>query len=72
MQKKKNAFQMRTDERFTDMVDNWRRAQPKIPSRSEAIRQLVGIGVEASRQAREASNGGEFGDRPAAGPVEHP
>jgi hypothetical protein len=34
-------FQMRTSEAFLTLLDDWRRSQPTIPSRSEAIRLLV-------------------------------
>lgn len=68
MEYKSGAFQMRTDAAFLRVVDDWRRAQPDIPARAEAIRRLVRIGIECSGQsAREASGGGEFGDHPAAG-----
>lgn len=33
-------------------IEEWRRAQPKIPSRSDAIRQLVDLALEASRKKR--------------------
>lgn len=31
-------------------VEEWRRAQPKIPSRSDAIRQLVDAGLAAAKK----------------------
>lgn len=34
-------FQMRVSEEFLRRLDDWRRAQPDIPSRAEAIRLLV-------------------------------
>ena len=34
-------LQMRVPPDFLRRVDNWRRQQPDIPSRSEAIRRLV-------------------------------
>ncbi|HBU62414.1 MAG: hypothetical protein CMH91_15115 [Oceanicaulis sp.] len=34
-------FQMRASEEFLQSVDDWRRRQDEIPSRAEAIRQLV-------------------------------
>jgi hypothetical protein len=34
-------FQMRASEEFLRKVDNWRRQQPDIPGRAEAIRRLV-------------------------------
>jgi hypothetical protein len=32
-------------------IDEWRRKQPDLPSRSEAIRRLVEIGLRAKRQS---------------------
>jgi hypothetical protein len=29
-----------------DAIDEWRRKQPDLPSRSEAIRRLVGLGLK--------------------------
>ena len=42
------VFQMRVTEAFLKLVDDWRRAQPDLPPRAEAIRRLVKIGVENS------------------------
>jgi metal-responsive CopG/Arc/MetJ family transcriptional regulator len=36
-----HTFQMRVDADFLRRVDDWRRQQPDIPSRAEAIRRLV-------------------------------
>jgi hypothetical protein len=33
-------------------VDDWRRLQPDLPSRGEAIRRLVGLGLKAKEKAR--------------------
>lgn len=33
-------------------VDGWRRKQSDIPSRADAIRQLVELGLEAAQQER--------------------
>ncbi|MFK8034852.1 MAG: hypothetical protein AB8B94_11965 [Hyphomicrobiales bacterium] len=38
---KDKTFQMRVSEEFLKKIDDWRRQQPEIPSRSEAIRILV-------------------------------
>ncbi|BAQ50394.1 hypothetical protein Maq22A_4p60200 (plasmid) [Methylobacterium aquaticum] len=38
-------------------VEEWRRAQQKIPSRGEAIRRLVEIGLEAERNKRHPLKG---------------
>lgn len=40
-------FGMRVDPSFFEVLDNWRRLQPRIISRAEAIRQLVRKAVEA-------------------------
>ena len=39
-------IQMRVNEDFLRLVDDWRRQQPDIPQRTEAIRRLVKIAVE--------------------------
>jgi hypothetical protein len=38
-------FQMRVSPSFLRLVDEWRRKQPDLPSRAEAIRRLVERGV---------------------------
>ena len=35
------TFQMRVSEDFLNQIDDWRRKQPDLPSRAEAIRRLV-------------------------------
>jgi hypothetical protein len=40
-------FQMRASNTFFELLDNWRRQQPDIPGRSEAIRRLVERGIAA-------------------------
>lgn len=40
-----HTFQMRVDETFLRSVDDWRRQQPELPSRAEAIRRLVEKGL---------------------------
>jgi hypothetical protein len=42
-------FQMRTSEGFLRRLDDWRRKQPEIPSRAEAIRMLVERSLDAER-----------------------
>ena len=44
-------FQMRASAEFLQKVDDWRRAQPDLPSRAEAIRRLVEIALEAQPKA---------------------
>jgi len=38
-------FEMRASRQWIASVDNWRRAQPDLPSRGEAIRRLVELGI---------------------------
>ena len=40
-------FQMRASDEFWRGVDDWRRLQPDMPNRAEAIRRLVAIGLKA-------------------------
>lgn len=40
-------FQMRVSPAFLRLVDDWRRKQPDLPSRAEAIRRLVERGIGA-------------------------
>ena len=41
-------FQMRVNEAFLSLVDDWRRRQPDMPVRSEAIRRMVEIAAKKS------------------------
>jgi hypothetical protein len=41
-----NTFQMVVTPEFIATIDDWRRAQPDLPSRAEAIRRLVARGLE--------------------------
>jgi hypothetical protein len=41
---------MRVSEQFLRMVDDWRRTQVDLPSRAEAIRRLVEMGVKGSKK----------------------
>jgi hypothetical protein len=45
------VFQMRASEEFFRQIDQWRREQPDIPSRSEAIRRLIELGLAAAKGA---------------------
>jgi hypothetical protein len=42
-------FQIRVTDAWLTLVDDWRRKQPIIPGRSQAIRELVVIGYEADK-----------------------
>lgn len=37
---------IRCQDDFLDALDQWRRAQPDLPSRSEAVRRLVTLGLQ--------------------------
>ncbi len=45
-------FQMRASPAFLRLVDDWRRKQPDLPSRAEAIRRLVERGANAPDKSR--------------------
>jgi hypothetical protein len=45
---KTHPFQMRVSPEWLAVIDEWRRAQPDIPSRAEAIRRLVEKGIDPS------------------------
>ena len=47
-------FQMRTTEEFLRRVDDWRRGQEDLPSRTEAIRRLVEIGLRTTAERNKA------------------
>jgi metal-responsive CopG/Arc/MetJ family transcriptional regulator len=41
---------MRVSDEFVAVVDAWRAKQPDVPTRSEAIRRLVELGLQAKRK----------------------
>ncbi|MFD2235463.1 hypothetical protein [Phaeospirillum tilakii] len=43
---KTDKFNMRVSPAFLGLIDEWRRRQPDIPSRAEAIRRLVVAGLD--------------------------
>ncbi len=45
-------FQMRVTEDFLRVIDDWRRKQPDLPSRAEAIRRLVAQAVKSDPRPR--------------------
>lgn len=49
---KDQHFQMRTSREFMKLIDDWRRKQPDLPSRAEAIRRLVDAALKADRARR--------------------
>lgn len=42
---KAHPFQMRVSSDWLQKIDRWRRTQADLPSRAEAIRRLVGMGL---------------------------
>lgn len=48
---KDRFFQMRVDDAFLRMLDDWRRHQPDLPTRAGAVRRLVMRGVDADQTA---------------------
>lgn len=50
---KDDRIGMRTDSEFVSEVDEWRGKQRPIPSRAEAIRLLVRLGLRVHAQAVE-------------------
>jgi hypothetical protein len=45
------VFQMRAPPDFFVQLDEWRRAQPDLPGRAEAIRRLVALGLTVKPKA---------------------
>ena len=42
-------FQMRVSDQFLRTIDDWRRKQPDLPSRAEAVRRLVDAGLSQNQ-----------------------
>jgi hypothetical protein len=42
---KAHPFQMRVSSDWLGVIDGWRRIQSDVPSRAEAVRRLVGMGL---------------------------
>jgi hypothetical protein len=49
MEEKTERFEMRVPASFLKTIDDWRRRQPELPSRAEAIRRLVEIGLKVRK-----------------------
>jgi hypothetical protein len=43
---------MRASKEFLDRLDDWRRKQPDLPSRAEAIRRLIARALAAEPKAK--------------------
>jgi hypothetical protein len=48
----KERFGMMVDREWMEAIDEWRRAQPDLPSRAEAIRRLVELGLKVRAPKR--------------------
>lgn len=48
MNEKTERLEMRVSPDFLAKIDDWRRIQPDLPARAQAIRRLVEIGLEYS------------------------
>ena len=46
---KTERFEMRVPALFLKTIDDWRRKQPELPSRAEAIRRLVELGLKVKK-----------------------
>lgn len=51
-QVKGQTFQMRADDDFLSLIDEWRRMEPDLPSRAEAIRRLVTFAIAQKGKKR--------------------
>ena len=51
-EEKTERFEMRVPRSFLISVDEWRRKQPDLPTRSEAIRRLVEKALAASKRSK--------------------
>ena len=49
-------IQMRVNDEFVRRVDDWRRQQPELPSRSEALRYLIELGLQAAQDGTKRDN----------------
>lgn len=52
-------FEMNLPQELDRQVQEWRRAQPDLPTRNEALRRLVRKGLDANREAGKAAPGTE-------------
>jgi hypothetical protein len=58
-------FQMRLSDEFLERLDKWRRKQPDLPSRAEAIRRLTSAMLQILDK-----DPGEKGGKPKKGKAE--
>jgi hypothetical protein len=58
MREKTERFEMRVPTSFLASVDEWRRKQPDLPGRAEAIRRLVSLGLTRTTVKTKTERGG--------------
>jgi len=59
MQTKTERFEMRLDQDVLDSIDGWRSKEKNTPSRAEAIRRLISIGLAESGEPQPRLSDGE-------------
>jgi metal-responsive CopG/Arc/MetJ family transcriptional regulator len=52
-ERQSERFNMKTSPQFLARLDQWRRKQPDLPNRSEAIRRLVEIAMAAPKRGQQ-------------------
>ena len=52
MSPKSERFEMRLELEAVAAIDEWRRKQPDLPSRAEAVRRLIELGLKAKGAKR--------------------
>lgn len=52
MEKGFKNISVRAEDEFVKRLDDWRREQKDIPSRAEAVRRLVEMGLDAKANAQ--------------------
>lgn len=56
---KTERFELRVDDEILQSIDRWRATMPGMPSRAEAVRRLLQIGLDANRPDRPSFSFGE-------------
>jgi metal-responsive CopG/Arc/MetJ family transcriptional regulator len=51
MERKPTRFELRLPPEMGDEIDEWRRQQADLPSRAEAARRLIQLGLEAAKHS---------------------
>jgi len=59
MQQKTERFEMRLDQGTLDQMDKWRSSQSDLPSRAEAVRRLIELGLSSTSKERLKMSDGE-------------